>query len=250
MRSSRHAAPGGQAEREQRAREASPLEVTLLRHGEPDWTPGAGASVVDPGLTAHGRAQAEVAARALADRPFDAIYVSPLRRAQETAVPLAAAHGTKAVVVDDLREIDAGAGGMTLEQVDRYFAEASRRPLSEHWTGLPRGEDFRAFHARVTGAFAELLEGHGVRREPHEEFAVWSQPSRPLSIAIVGHGGTNAVLLTHLLGVRPVPWEWIRFESRLAAWSEVAARPLGDQGLVFALTNFNELDHLRAAGLL
>lgn len=223
--------------------------MTLLRHGEPDWTPHEGRSVTDPGLTPYGRAQAEASAAALARGRFDALYVSPLRRARETAEPLAAATGLPATPAPGLREIDVGAGGMTLEEVDRYFREASRRPLSEHWEGMPRGESFRDFHARVTTTFAELLARHGVTAEPHEEFSVWSPPKEPLSIAIVAHGGTNAVLLTHLLGVRPVPWEWIRFESRLAAYSELHGRGLGE-GLVFALTNFNELDPLRAAGLL
>jgi broad specificity phosphatase PhoE len=241
----------GQAERERFARDSSALRITLLRHGEPDWSPRDGRTPADPPLTAYGHAQARVAAAALAKarRPFEAIYVSPLRRAQETAAPLAEATGLEPVTVTDLREIDSGAGGLTLEEVDRYFAQSARRPLSEHWDGMPRGESFRAFHRRVVGAIAELLAGHGVHALPHDEFTVWSQPAQPLSIAIVAHGGTNAVLATHLLGVPPVPWEWLRFESQLAAWSELSTRGLGDRGAVFALTNFNELDHLRAAGL-
>ena len=62
---------------------------------------------------------------------------------------------------------------------------------------------------------------------------------------IVAHGGTNAVLATHLLDVRPVPWEWLRFESQLAAYSILQARALGDERHVWSLVNFNELDHLR-----
>ncbi len=239
----------GQAERERWARESSPLRVTLLRHGEPDWTPREGRSVSDPPLTEYGRAQAEAAAQALAKMHYDAVYVSPLARAQQTAAPLARVSGVEPVTVAGLREIDSGAGGMTLEEVDRYFTESARRPLSEHWEGMAHGESFRHFHQRVKTTFAELLARHGVQPDPHPEFTVWSEPAQPVSIAVVAHGGTNAVLATHLLGVPPVPWEWIRFESQLAAWSELRARRLGDRGLVFALTNFNELDHLRAAGL-
>ena len=74
-------------------------------------------------------------------------------------------------------------------------------------------------------------------------------PPDPPSLVLVAHGGTNAVVLTHLLDVRPVPWEWLRFESALAAYSVVQARALGEKGHVWSLQNFNELDHLRAAGL-
>ena len=70
-----------------------------------------------------------------------------------------------------------------------------------------------------------------------------------MQIAVVAHGGTNAVALAHLLDVRPVPWEWLRFESELAAYSVVHARPIGPRGAVWSLQNFNEIDPLVEAGL-
>ena len=57
------------------------------------------------------------------------------------------------------------------------------------------------------------------------------------------------MLLTHLLDVRAVPWEWMRFESELASFSVVQARTIGDQGHVWSLQNFNAIDPLRGAGL-
>jgi hypothetical protein len=57
------------------------------------------------------------------------------------------------------------------------------------------------------------------------------------------------VSLAHLLDLDPVPWEWLRFESELAAFSVLQARPLGPAGQVWSLQNFNEVDHLAAAGL-
>ena len=98
-------------------------------------------------------------------------------------------------------------------------------------------------------AWEALLARHGVVTEREDEFTVWRLPPQRHRIAIVAHGGTNAVALAHLLDVRPVPWEWIRFESELAAFSVVQARPLGPDGQVWSLQNFNELDHLRAEGL-
>ena len=40
------------------------------------------------------------------------------------------------------------------------------------------------------------------------------------------------------------------FESALAAYSVAQARPLGEQGCVWSLQNFNEVDHMREAGML
>jgi broad specificity phosphatase PhoE len=242
-----HAGPAAIREREARTRRHTTL--TLVRHGDPDWAPGGGASVEDPGLTGYGRRQADAVAAALSKTPVDFVYASPYRRARETADPIARATGREARVVDGLAEVGVAVAGLTQEHVDRYFQEASRRPLAEHWEGWPGAETFRAFHERVTAALGGLLAEHGIRPMREHDFTVWSTPPRPLSLVIVAHGGTNSVLLTHLLDVRPVPWEWLRFESQLAAYSVAEARPLGERGSVWSLQNFNEVDHLRAAGL-
>ena len=242
--------PGDAATREARRRSERQPHVTLLRHGEPDWTP-AGASVPDPGLTPYGHAQARAAAARIAAAGVDAIYVSPYRRAQETAEPLAHATGITPVVLPGLAEIGVNVDGLTQEAVDRYFTEASQRPLTEHWGGWPGAESFHDFHARVTAALADLLARHGLRahRDPEHAFTQWDREGPPAQIAVVAHGGTNAVALAHLLDVAPVPWEWLRFEIELAAYSVVHARPIGPRGLVWSLQNFNEIDPLVEAGL-
>ena len=199
----------------------------------------------DPGLTAYGREQARLAAQALCKEPVDAIYVSPYRRSQETAAPLVEALGVEPVTVEDLREVGVNVAGLSQEDVDRYFVEAARRPLAEHWDGWPDSERFTDFHERVTGALTDLLARHAVQPRREHDFTVWRVPEPGPRIVIVAHGGTNAVLATHLLDIRPVPWEWLRFESQLAAYSVLQARPLGARGHVWSLVNFNELDHLR-----
>jgi probable phosphoglycerate mutase len=240
---------GGTAAREARNRARPHARLYLLRHAEPDWTPGGGRSVNDPPLTPFGVSQAQASAKRLAVEGIDAIYASPYRRAQETAAALTAATGRRVETLPGLAEIGVAVDGLTQEEVDRYFVAGSRRPLSEHWAGWPGAETFREFHARVTGAMGELLACHGIVATRHDDFTVWRIPEPRPRIAIVAHGGTNAVALTHLLDVRPVPWEWLRFESELAAFSVLQARAVGPDGHVWSLQNFNEVDHLRAAGL-
>jgi len=244
--SGRDPAEPGATYRSEAHRRAHPVaQITLLRHGEPDWAPHGGESVSDPGLTPYGRRQAVKAAGALASEPIDAIYVSPYRRSQETAAPLAETVGIDPITLPDLREIGVNVTGLSQDDVDRYFVSASRRPLGEHWDGWPGSERFTDFHARVTGALTELLGRHGITAAKEQDFTVWDVPEPGARIVVVAHGGTNAVLATHLLDIRPVPWEWLRFESQLAAYSVLQARPLGERASVWSLVNFNELDHLR-----
>jgi probable phosphoglycerate mutase len=248
MRVLEHLEPGAISRREARLRDETAIELVLLRHGEPDWTPG-GSSVLDAALTLRGRRQAEAAAAALAPLQLDAIYASPLRRAQETAEPVAKATGLTPITVDGLAEIAIPLVGLSQIEVDSYFRIATRRRLGEHWSGWPGGESFRDFHMRVTTTLAALLARHAVVPEREDEFTVWSLPPQRRRLAIVAHGGTNAVAITHLLDVPGVPWEWNRFEMELAAYAVVQSRAIGASGFVWSLQNFNELDHLRAAGL-
>jgi broad specificity phosphatase PhoE len=243
--------PGNIATRESSRRGARLATLTLVRHGEPDWASITGAGVErDPELTSFGHAQAQATATALCEQRCHGLYVSPMKRSQQTAAPFAEATGLPPIVIPDLEEIRADFSGMSMDQVDAHFRELSLRPLEEHWEGWPGSEDFRDFHQRTTGALEEILARHGIRSREGGVFTTWDVPETPHSLVLVAHGGTNAVLLTHLLGIPPVPWEWLRFECELAAYAVVHARALGGEGgSVWALQNFNELDHLRAAGL-
>jgi len=241
--------PRGAAAREAQRRATPHAHITLVRHGEPDWTPAQGPSVNDPHLTPFGADQARATAHRLAAYDIDAIYVSPYRRAQETAAPLAEATGLTPVVIDGLAEVGVAVDGLSQEEVDRYFIEGSQRPLSEHWEGWPGAETFHEFHERVTGAVTDILARHDCRPEKSHDFTVWHIPPSTPNIVLVAHGGTNSVALAHLLDVRPVPWEWVRFESELAAYSVVHARPIGPAGCVWSLQNFNETEALRSKGL-
>jgi broad specificity phosphatase PhoE len=240
---------GGAALREAEQRGRPHARITLIRHGEPDWTPSNGPSVNDPALTPFGAAQARATAERVAADGVDAIYVSPYRRSQETAAALAEVTGLTPITVEGLAEVGVAVDGLTQAEVDRYFVDGMQRPLDEHWEGWPGAETFHDFHARVTGAMGDILGRHGCRPTRTLEFTTWRIPDPKPRIAVVAHGGTNSVALTHLLDIPPVPWEWIRFESELAAFSVLQARQVGPDGFVWSLQNFNETDPLTAEGL-
>jgi probable phosphoglycerate mutase len=241
---------GATAEREANDRAKPHARIVLLRHGEPQWSVGDGPSVSDPTLTPFGAWQAKASARTLAaEYQFDALYVSPHRRAQETAAPLIEATGLEPTTIDPLAEVGVAVEGFSAQKADRYFVEGSQRPLREHWDGWPGAETFHDFHERVTSGITDILERHACHSYREHDFTVWNLPEKKPTIAIVAHMGTNAVILTHLLDIRPVPWEWLRFETGLAAYSVLQARPIGPQGYVWSLLQFDREDHLIQVGL-
>jgi 2,3-bisphosphoglycerate-dependent phosphoglycerate mutase len=216
------------------------LELVLVRHAEPDWE-RAFETASDPGLTEFGRKQAALVADHLRQRPLGALYCSPLVRSRETAAAVGAVQELTPEIVDDFEEIRVPVLQYASQsEVDAYFAAATRRPLEDHWDGFPGGESFREFHRRVTSGIESVLAHYGVHPSATGDFTVWSAPARghTLRIGVVGHGGTNAVILAHLLGIAPVPWEWCRFETPLAAVSNVALRGVSDKGYVWSLQRF------------
>ena len=225
-----------QEEREQRLRSQIPIELFLIRHAEPDWN-----SQTDPGLTAHGQQTARALAEHLRDTKFNALLCSPMRRALETAVFIGEVQQAQPLIVDGLEEIGVPlTGNLSQAEVDAYFRSAANRPFVEHWQGFPGGEPFRQFHRRVTAAVTRVLKPYEVRRQESEGIDLWYSPVRTKTVrlAVVAHGGTNAVALTHLLGIAPVPWEWIRFETPLAAWSVVGLRAMNSRGHIWSLQQF------------
>lgn len=229
-----------QEERERRVRGGVPLELVVIRHAEPDWesTRHTGG---DPGLTELGRRQALSLAEHLREKRFAGLICSPLQRARETAVPIAEMHQIEPVVIDDLAEIGVPLEGyISQAEVDAYFRSAANRPFHQYWEGFPGGESFRTFHGRVTSAITEVLKPYGVHPHEADGFEVWGAPSRAntLRLGLIAHSGTNAVVLTHLLGISPVPWEWIRFETPLAAYSVLGLRPINNEGHVWSLQQF------------
>jgi len=164
-----------------------PSELTLVRHGRTGWHSDnryAGAS--DVPLDEVGLAQADQLADWAARHPHDVLACSPLRRARQTAAPVAAALGVPAEVVPGLREMDFGvAEGATLAELrqrDPAAAEAFLAdPLRYPFPGAEPPEDVAE---RVLGGLRELLARH---------------PGA--SVLVVGHNTALRLALCGWLGI-------------------------------------------------
>jgi broad specificity phosphatase PhoE len=141
---------------------ANASTVLLVRHALTDavgaWLAGRSAGVP---LSAAGRAQAARLGRALAARVrLDAIYASPLDRAQATAAELAHHQGLDVRTCDDLAEIDFGAW------TGKQFAILDRDPAWQLFNRtrsiatIPEGEQPRDAQQRMLAAIARLSGMH------------------------------------------------------------------------------------------
>ncbi len=199
----------------------------------------------DPFLTEIGREQAELGAQRIfeGDHPLTELVVSPARRSQETAAPIARNCALPIETVDDIVEVKMPDWTGELEEtVKRVFRDSRHRPPEEWWDGLAGGESFRNFHDRVTNALLGILAQRGVRPDPDREH-LWFVDDPDQRMAIVAHGGTNAVAIGFLLGAAPTPWEWERFILYHASFARLRAVPLGGYP-VGSLRTFNDREHL------
>lgn len=77
------------------------MTIYLVRHG----LAAAGVADLDPGLAELGHTQARAAAEALRETKATRLIVSPLRRTQETAAPIAAALGLVPEIREEVAEV-------------------------------------------------------------------------------------------------------------------------------------------------
>jgi 2,3-bisphosphoglycerate-dependent phosphoglycerate mutase len=199
------------------------MELVLVRHAEPVRVgPGeSGGAPVDPELTRRGLEQAERLGAWLAGEPVHHVVSSPLRRATQTAVPVAKAHGLAAEIVDGLREWDADA--------DHYIPmEELRETKDDRWQAMVEGrwEDYggenpERFRGRIVPTLDGLIDAH-----PGE------------TVVVVCHGGVINVYLAALLGLSHHLW----FDPGYTSISRVRASRSGPR----SLASLNETAHLYA----
>lgn len=212
-------------------------ELYFIRHA--DALPGADEVVLghydEQSLSELGRRQAQALAERLRDVPLAAIYSAPLGRAQQTAVPLAAAKDLPIVVEPGLREVELGPLHPALDPTasPADYAEALRARLREvaaiavgsgSWASIPGAEPSVALRVRVIEAVARV--------------AAWHPGER---VAVVSHAGTINVFFAAALGL-PNDYFFPAMNTSISV-----ARVRGPRTLVMAL---NDVAHLRAAGLL
>jgi 2,3-bisphosphoglycerate-dependent phosphoglycerate mutase len=138
-------------------------ELVLIRHGETDMNRELRfQGHLDVSLNATGLEQARRLAGRMAGEKADAVYVSDLLRARQTARPIAGELALQAVPEKGLREQHFG-------KVEGMRADDIQRDLPDAWAGwlrfdetfaMPGGESTRQFHARVMEAVQRLVATH------------------------------------------------------------------------------------------
>jgi len=190
-----------------------------------------------------GRDQAARLAERLATERFDEVFVSPTTRTRQTSEPILERLDHALEIDDWLEEIRNPVWhGTPAEKAEQVFSEERRRPSRDRWDGLPGGEPVRAFVDRVRLGASLFLAERGIERAL-DDLPVWTVREPDCRILLIAHAGTNAVVVCHLLGLEPVPWEWERFVLGHASITRLEALPTGE-GHSFGLSRLSDVEHL------
>jgi 2,3-bisphosphoglycerate-dependent phosphoglycerate mutase len=143
-------------------------EVVLVRHGAsaaavPDEPFDLLDGHADPPLAPEGHEQAAALAERLAEEGAAGLFVTPLRRTQETAAPLAERLGLEPVVVPDLREVMLGdwEGGRLRIHAAEGDPLFFRMLEAERWDVIPGAEPMDAFAERVRRGLETIVDTVG-----------------------------------------------------------------------------------------
>lgn len=190
----------------------------MIRHGLPLRIERDDGQPANPPLAELGRRQAEQLASWLVDERIDALYASPMRRAHETAMPLADSKGLEIRLEPGVVEYD--------EQASTYVPlEQLKAENPEEWRalvqgGLYEGIDFARFRRTVIDTLERIIAAHRGER-----------------VAVVCHGGVINCWAAHVLGI-DAP---LFFEPTYTSINRVLAASSGERMVV----TLNEAAHLR-----
>ena len=195
------------------------MELILVRHGLPvrrEVVEGP----ADPELSVEGHDQSARLASYLATESIDAIYSSPMKRAVQTAEPLAQTTGLPISIVDDVAEYD--------RLSNEYIPiEELRAANDERWQKLLTGEwqsdsdTLESFRNRVISSLEQLISQHASQR-----------------IVVTCHGGVINQYLAHILGIAT---ERGFFYPQYTSIHRVVASQNG----LRSVGSLNEIAHLR-----
>lgn len=177
------------------------MTIYLARHGQSEWNNQQRVTgQLDPALSPKGMEQSRALAQCLEHDQLEAIYTSALRRTQDTARATAVAKRLAIQSLPALNEIHLG----VLQGRFRDDRDPQAQAMWTEWQRdmfnhrVPGGESFGDLRERVTRSLHDILQNHGAGE----------------TLLIVGHRGTNRVLMGTLMGWPAQRWPELRLRHK------------------------------------
>ena len=222
------------------------MRILIIRHGDPDYE--------HDSLTKRGWHEADLLAERLAKEDIQAIYISPLGRAQDTAKATLEIRGQEATTMDWLREFSPevrrpdrnGGTAVCWDWRPSDWTKQEKFYKEKEWFNDPvfREAHVKEEYAHVTECFDALLSGYGYKRDGR---IYRCERGNHDTIALFCHFGVEGVLLSHLVGVSPMPF-WHGFCAAPTSVTTVYTEEREKGIASFRIQTFGDVSHLTMHG--
>ena len=199
----------------------TPVELILVRHALPVRRENVDGPA-DPELSEDGIAQARHFAQYMHREQIDALYSSPLKRAVQTADPLAQLKNLSVGIEPGVAEFDQHANEyIPVEELKATNDPRWQEMMSGNWSAP---EDAAEFTERVIHALEAIITRHRGER-----------------VLVTCHGGVINEYLAHVLKLQTRQF----FYPNYTSIHRIAASSHGHRSIL----SVNETSHLRGTGL-
>ena len=221
------------------------MEIVLIRHGQPDWGSGVDIYTKNPGLTSLGKLQSEKSSSAFVENGIDEIWVSPLKRAQETFAPFEDKKIAKSTYTYDwLQEMqdeeEEALYGKSKEEVMAFFAKRNSQSF-EDWAEASHGKYMEVFSENIVSNLEVQLGNRGIVSLDAEYDRRFDLSKSSIErLMIISHAGTMSVLLSYFLNMPLYAWTWRKFLPRHTGHTTLKSTQISG-GHFFRLKEFNNV---------
>ena len=220
------------------------MEVVLIRHGQPEWMPK-DVYTKNPGLTSLGKLQSEKSSSAFVKNSVDEIWVSPLKRAQETFIPFKEKGIGKSIYVYDwLKEMQDDEEdelyGKSTEEVMAFFAKRNSQSFEE-WNEASHGKYMKVFSKNIISNLEIELGNRGIVALDAEYDRRFDLSESIIDrLMIISHAGTMSAMLSYFLNMPLYAWTWRKFLPRHTGHTTLKSTQISG-GHFFRLKEFNNV---------
>ncbi len=159
-------------------------KIYLARHGQTNWNKeGRIQGWTDTDLNSVGKKQAKALFKYLKEEDIKIVYTSTLKRTIQTAQLFVKKTSIPVRKIEELKEINTGLlqGHLNSEPKIKKELELMKKNVNHK---APQGESYRDLYNRVASFIEKILKRH-----------------KNETILIIGHSGTNSMILAYLLNI-------------------------------------------------
>ncbi len=223
------------------------MKLLIIRHGDPDYANNT--------ITEKGKVEAQCLAKFLKGKKFDAVYCSPMGRAQDTCLASQKECGFEFETLPWMREFKARVycphrhfRTNAWDYKPSFFKKRKLLHDNERWLEDPlfSNNNMLEEYQWVKKEFDALLKKHGYEREGDSQIFRAVRPNKD-TVVLFCHFGFQAILLSLLTGFSP----YVFLQHFCAAPTSVTTLVTEEREegkAIFRCLSYGDISHLSIAG--